>query len=284
MHGIAADLARALGSEVVALAALGGGDVAQAFRATLDDGRSVFAKTKRDAPDGFFATEAAGLSWLRSAKALAIPEVLHVSDRPPLLVLEWIEIGRARHDTEPAFGRALAQLHRAGAPCFGREDARPTGSRHLPNPPTATWAEFFADCRLRPLARLAHDEGALSRTAVDGLERVADRLAEYGAADEPPSRLHGDLWGGNRLIDAEGSSWLIDPAAHGGHREFDLSMMRLFGGFGEACFRAYEELHPLAPGAEERVALHQLAPLAVHAIKFGGSYAGATQQALDSLL
>ena len=112
---------------------------------------------------------------------------------------------------------------------------------------------------------------------------MAGRLAELGGPPEPPARLHGDLWAGNRLVGSGGESWLIDPAAHGGHREFDLAMMRLFGGFGDACFAAYAEVAPLAEGWQERVPLHQLAPLVVHAIKFGGGYVGASVQALDKL-
>jgi len=109
-------------------------------------------------------------------------------------------------------------------------------------------------------------------------------LEEFGACDEPPARLHGDLWAGNRLIDSKGDSWIIDPAAHGGHREFDLSMMRLFGGYSSDVFAAYEEYAPLADGWQRRIHLHQLAPLIVHAIKFGGSYVNATEEALNALL
>ena len=96
----------------------------------------------------------------------------------------------------------------------------------------------------------------------------------------PPARLHGDLWAGNRLVDARGRSWLIDPAAHGGHREFDLAMMRLFGGFSDACFRAYVDVRPLRDGWAERVHLHQIAPLVVHAIKFRGGYVEAASAAI----
>jgi fructosamine-3-kinase len=174
-------------------------------------------------------------------------------------------------------------MHRAGLPSFGRQDRRSTGSRGLPNEPCETWVEFYATNRLLPLARLASDGEALPQGAIQKLEAVACRLAELGGPDEPPARLHGDLWAGNRLVGARGVSWLIDPAAHGGHREFDLAMMRLFGGFGEACFAAYAEVWPLADGWAERVPLHQLAPLVVHAIKFGGGYVGATSQALAAL-
>jgi fructosamine-3-kinase len=270
-----------LGAAVAADVPVHGGDVAIAYRIDLADGRRAFAKTHAAPPAGFFSTEATGLGWLREAGALAVPEVLAVSDeRPAHLVLEWIDVGRPTAATEPALGRALAALHRAGAPCFGREDRRSTGSRGLPNEPTATWAEFYATNRLLPLARLARDGGALPERAIAGLEEVATHLERFGAGGEPPARLHGDLWAGNRLVDQHGASWLIDPAAHGGHREFDLAMMRLFGGFGRECFAAYEEMHPLAEGWEARVLLHQLAPLVVHAIKFGGGYVGAATEAI----
>ncbi|CAN5590427.1 fructosamine kinase family protein [soil metagenome] len=292
-------VAAELGSEVVRHGRLGGGDVAESYRLELADGRQVFAKTHRDPPPGFFTTEAWGLAWLREAEAgaAAVPEVLAVSDgpasggtdgspgdEPPALVLEWIEEGRSSGTTEADLGRSLAELHRAGAPCFGREDRRTTGSRALPNDPCDTWVEFFATRRLLPLARLAHDGGALPESTVADLESVAGRLDALGGAVEPPARLHGDLWAGNRLVDRNAQNWLIDPAAHGGHREFDLAMMRLFGGFGSDCFSAYHDTFPLAPDWEERVPLHQLAPLTVHAIKFGGGYVGATRRALDELV
>ncbi|MEM7413418.1 MAG: fructosamine kinase family protein [Myxococcota bacterium] len=277
---LAAEIEGLLGIRVEQLGGVSGGDVAQAYRADLANGARVFAKTRAGAAPDFFETEARGLAWLHEAEALPVPEVLAVSTAPPLLVLEWIEVGAPQPRGEAAFGRALAELHRAGAPCFGREDRRTTGSRGLPNEPCARWSEFFASQRLLPLARLAKDGDALPGRAIRALEALAGRLDTLGVPDEPPARLHGDLWGGNRLIDTAGHSWLIDPAAHGGHREFDLAMMRLFGGFGEAAHRAYDEVAPLAPGSRERVSLHQLAPLTVHAIKFGGGYVGATEQAL----
>ena len=283
MPDLRSEIERLLGQPVESAAPVGGGDVADAFRLALGDGTTVFAKTHPSAPPGFFTTEAAGLAWLREAGAVPVPEVLAASDDPPLLVLEWIPPGAPDAGTEERFGRDLAALHAAGAPCFGREDRRSTGSRGLPNEPAADWATSYADNRLRPLARLAADAGALPGTAVRELEAVADRLPELGGPPEPPARLHGDLWAGNRVVGAGGTSWLIDPAAHGGHREFDLAMMLLFGGFGADCFAAYAEVSPLAPGFEERVPLHQLAPLAVHAIKFGGGYVGATQRALAQL-
>ena len=270
-----------LGRHIVRATRVHGGDVAESYAVDLDDGSRVFAKTHRSAPPEFFTTEATGLAWLRAAEAVPVPEVLAVSDDAPNhLVLEWIEEGRPTRATEPDLGVALAVMHRAGAPSFGREDRRTTGSRGLPNEPCATWAEFYAQNRLLPLARLARAVDALPEPTIVALERIAARLVELGVPDEPPARLHGDLWAGNRLVDADGRSWLIDPAAHGGHREFDLAMMRLFGGFGEQCFAAYSDVFPLADGWPERVALHQIAPLVVHAIKFGGGYVAAATNAI----
>lgn len=280
-----------LGSDVVAWKPLVGGDVATTMRLVLSDGRTVVAKTHHDPPPGVFVTEAESLRWLNAAQAVNVPEVVAVQDGSApnapgptaLLVMTWVEaVGWGVADEE-GFGRQLATLHRSGAPTFGRLDRRPTTSRQLPNDPTDTWTGFFAEQRLRPLARQAHDAKALTPQVITDIERIVDRLERYAAGNQPPSRLHGDLWAGNRLVDSAGRSWLIDPAAHGGHREFDLAMMRLFGGFGEAVFAAYAEAWPLADGWQERVILHQLAPLITHAMKFGGGYVDSTTNAVAKL-
>ena len=270
----------ALGSEVRSQRTVHGGDVAAAAQVQLADGRVVFAKTRDGAEPDTFRTEADGLRWLDVAGAVQVPPVLAVLSEPPALVLEWVEAGHRAPD-EARFGTELATLHLAGAPCFGRQDRRVTGSRSLPNEPFDTWTESYAHNRLLPLADLAEREGALPATAVVGLRSIAARLEQLGGPPEPPARLHGDLWAGNRIVDASGASWLVDPAAHGGHRAFDLAMMRLFGGFAPAAFGSYDDAHPLADGWRERVHLHQLAPLVVHAVKFGRGYVGAAVAAID---
>jgi len=285
MRSLADAVAEAVAEPVLSVAAVHGGDTATAWRMDLASGRRVFAKTHPTPPPGFFTTEAAGLRWLAEPGTTAVADVVAVSDgdvdNPAHLVLEWIESGRPRRDTEAEFGRSLALLHRATPESFGRTDRRSTGSLELPNEPVDTWAEFYATQRMAPLARLARDRHALPDASIAALERLdADRLRVVGGPPEPPARLHGDLWAGNRIVDADGRSWLIDPAAHGGHREFDLAMMRLFGGFGSVCFAAYQEVAPLADGWRERTALHQVAPLVVHAIKFGGGYRASAAEAI----
>ncbi len=274
---------QALGAAIRSLVSVGGGDFAEAFRAELVSGQSVFIKTHRAPPPGFFTTEANGLSWLRSSGVVAIPEVLAVSDDPPFLALEWIDLGHNRGGDDSELGRSLARLHKQPFECFGRPDACTTGSLAVPNQPTQDWATFYASQRLLPLADIAQARGALPDKGIDGLRRIASMLTQW-QLDEPVSLLHGDLWAGNRVCDATGKSWLIDPAAHGGCREFDIAMMMLFGGYDETCFAAYNEEYPLQAEWQSRVSLHQLAPLTVHAIKFGGSYRSATLSALAKYL
>lgn len=269
---------------------LGGGDFAQSWRgevietevkSTLNVGQFIFVKTHSNPPRHHFSTEARGLTLLREADALNVPGVLMVSDDPPCLALEWIEEGARGLSSEVALGEGLAKLHSATCTHFGRVDERSTGSLGLPNTPGDSWAQFYATQRLLPLANIAHDRQSLSTKTLKKLERVANRLDSWVASDVAPSLLHGDLWAGNRLVDHTGCNWLIDPACHGGHREFDLAMMRLFGGFGEQAFQVYNEQYPLADGWQERIQLHQLAPLVVHAIKFGRAYVDSVESALD---
>ncbi len=132
---------------------------------------------------------------------------------------------------------------------------------------------------MRPLLAIARERGALEASAIAVVEAVCERLPQLVGPAEPPARLHGDLWSGNVMVDAGGRPWLIDPSAYGGHREVDLAMLRLFGAPSQRVFDAYEELAPLAEGWRERVELYQLLPLLVHALLFGGSYAGAVERA-----
>jgi fructosamine-3-kinase len=249
-----------------------GGDINEAFRVVLADGGEAFVKTRGDAAPGEYAAEAAGLEWLAEPGALRVPHVLELDER--YLALEWVEPGRLGVEGEEELGRGLAELHGAGAPAFGSfagEEQTWLGSLRLPNARTPDWPSFYAERRLRPLARIAHERGALSEAGVRAVEGVCVRIGELAGPAERPARLHGDLWSGNVLGDADGHPWLIDPSAYGGHREVDLAMLALFGSPARTI-AAYEELAPLAEGWQDRVGLYQLLPLLVHAALFAGSY------------
>ncbi len=289
-------LAQATGHVAAEAQPVGGGYINDAWRVELDDGRRAFVKTRRDAPAGEYATEAAGLRWLAEPRTLALPAVLGVHDpidpKPSarLLVLEWVDVGQLDGAGEEELGRGLAQLHAAGAPAFGAPppgapaadgEVSPVriGGVVLPNDPLPDWPGFYGEHRLRPLCRMALERGALPPGTERALQKVIDRLPDLTGPPEPPARLHGDLWSGNVLPGTDGHPRLIDPAAYGGHREIDLAMLRLFGGPGRRFFDAYHEAHPLADGHEERVALCQLLPLLVHAVLFGEPYGTDTARA-----
>ncbi|MFO7178679.1 MAG: fructosamine kinase family protein [Pseudomonadota bacterium] len=282
-RSIAEAIEARLGRRILGAKAVSGGDINEAAVLELDGGPRVFVKWNPRAPAAMFAAEARGLAWLADAKALRIPNVLAVSepgDAAQFLVLEWIAPGRPGAGFDERLGRGLAALHRAGAPSFGFEQDNFIGSLPQENAPAPTWAEFFALRRLDPQVRRAVDGGRASYSMRRAFERLFARLPDLVGPEEPPARLHGDLWGGNLHVDEDGEPCLIDPAVYGGHREVDLAMMRLFGGFSERVFAAYAEAYPLQPGAEQRVSLYQLYPLLVHLNLFGGSYGASVERAL----
>lgn len=265
---LSAALTAALGTPVTGLVPVAGGDLNDAYRATTAAG-DVFVKTSADAAPGAFAAEAAGLAWLAEAGALPMPEVLGVG--ADWLALAWVPAG-PRLDDE-ALGRGLALLHGAGARAHGWTPDPPLrlGPLTLPAEPAPDAATFIAQQRWLPLARLADERGALPSGTHAAIEALAARAADL-IPPEPPARLHGDLWSGNVMADTTGAPVLVDPAAHGGPREVDLAMLRLFGSPSPSFDAAYAEVHPLPDGHEDRVALHQLTPLLVHAVLFGGGY------------
>jgi fructosamine-3-kinase len=263
-----------------------GGSICVAQRLTLEDGASVFAKSLSSAPAGFFAAEAAGLRWLRAAGAVSVPEVLVVL--PELLALEWIEPGPPSAPAAERFGRELARLHRAGAPDgFGAPWGGFIGRLPLNNSPfSGTWGEWFASRRLAPFLKLSVDGGALSTVDAALVARSVEVVAAGAlGGDEPPARIHGDLWPGN-LVWARDRVWLVDPAAHGGHRETDLAFLALFGGapFLDRILAAYQEEWPLADGWRQRIPLHQLHLMLVHTALFGAAYRSSVLDRASAIL
>ncbi|WP_229067352.1 fructosamine kinase family protein [Actinoplanes sp. DH11] len=262
------------------------GGVCTARRLTLDDGTSLFAKSwpSDPAPDGMFAAEAAGLAWLRAAGAVPVPEV--IAALPDLLALEWVSPGTPSRPAAAAFGRSLALTHRAGADAFGAPWPGWIGPLPLDNTPdTDSWGTWFGTRRLLPYLRLSADRGSLHADDIAAVEEIIKSIEGYGES-EPPARIHGDLWPGNLLWGADGRAWLVDPAAHGGHRETDLATLALFGGVPhlDTVLGAYREEWPLADGWRERVPLHQLHLLLVHTAAFGSGYRVAVRSAADAVL
>lgn len=236
--------------------------------ATLDDGTEVVVKS---GDPSAIAAEAAGLRWLAEPAVVGVPEVL--GETAGRMVSTRVPAGRPDREAAERFGRGLAALHAAGAPAFGSPP--PGGPVHawigaarMVNETGEHWPSWYAEHRVLPHARRALDGDDLAL-----VERACARFDDVAGPPEPPARLHGDLWTGNVLWSG-GQGWVIDPAAHGGHRETDLAMLALFGAPQlETILAAYDEAAPLAAGWRDRVGLHQLFPLLVHAELFGGGYA-----------
>jgi protein-ribulosamine 3-kinase len=260
---------------------LGGGCIADAAVASFADGSRVFVKRAAGLP-GMFEREAEGLRALGATETIRVPRVMAVSREA--LVLEMIEAAPRRGGFFEDFGRRFAALHASRGKTFGFPHDNYIGSTPQINEPLdgpweraapedgSHWPEFFLERRLGYQARLAAERGhgeELARL----LDRATPRILELlGEAIEPPSLLHGDLWGGNYIVDERGEACLIDPAVYYGHREADLAMTRLFGGFESAFYAAYEEVSPLAPGHQERLAIYQLYHVLNHFNLFGGGY------------
>lgn len=255
-----------------------GGCIHEAWLVSLADGRRVFVKADAAAPPDLFAREAEGLAALAAAGVLRVPAgaLPGRAGATGFLVMEAIAEGRPGERFFADFGRRFAALHRAtrGSRCGFAHDNY-IGGTAQPNGWADSWVDFFRDRRLGHQLRLARERGH-----ADGeLARLGDRLLErlgrwLDLPGEPACLLHGDLWSGNFLADAEGEPVLIDPAVYYGHREADLAMTRLFGGFAADFYAAYEEAWPLPPGHQERLPLYQLYHLLNHLNLFGAGYRG----------
>jgi fructosamine-3-kinase len=287
--GLAARLARLTGTEVTHLQRIGGQHQCTHYRVTLAGGQQAFAKVA-PGPDGepdreqagILAAEAHGLRWLAEAGAVPLPPVLGADESA--LVIPWLPSDTPSEQAAENFGRDLATLHAAGAATFGAPWPGFIASLPLSNTNAGAWPDWYATERLLPFLRRAADSRALSGPVIRLVEQVMARVTELAGPPEPPSRVHGDLWSGNVLWSG-GRGWLIDPAAHGGHRETDLAMLALFGAPRlDRIIAAYTEAAPLASGWRDRVPLHQLHPLLVHVCLFGPAYADSVQSAARSAL
>jgi fructosamine-3-kinase len=255
---------------------VGGGSI---YLVNTQDGEVVVAK--QGVGEGATAAEAAGLRWLGEYGEVRVPEVYGHDGE--WLIMQYIPPASPSTAAAEDFGRGLAKLHLRGAPAFGcpppggPADAW-MGVAPMRNEPSPDWPTFYAQHRIEPYVRMCVDQKILAEDEVAVFDEVCARLPEISGPPEPPARLHGDAWSGNVHWSTEGV-WLIDPAAHGGHREGDLAMLQLFGTsllghiLGAYAEGAADEGAPLADGWRDRVALHQLFPLLMHAAVFGAGYA-----------
>jgi protein-ribulosamine 3-kinase len=252
-----------------------GGDINQAAHLHTV-GADYFIKWHTNSPPGMFSSEARGLRLLADAADLKIPEVIAVSEDPAYLVLEWLEEGRRSPSTGKALGEGLAALHQTFADKHGLDHDNFIGRLHQSNTQADSWAAFYGDQRIRAQMEMARRANKLSSDVENRLETLIKRLPDL-IPEAEASLMHGDLWGGNVMIVEGGHPAIIDPAVYYGHREVDLAMTELFGGFGRDFYDAYNSVYPIDKGYNQRRSLYQLYPMMVHMNLFGGGYTSRVQ-------
>lgn len=260
------EIERILNARVTSMEPVGGGSISQA--AVVRTAYGVYFAKWNDHPNDQFEREADGLEVLAKAKtSLRVP--LPIAWKRGLLVMEYLEPAPERPDFDEAFGRGLAELHQNSARKYGFHVDNYCGATPQPNGWTRKWIDFYVDHRLRHvIARggFGPDEHAVFEALFLALPQLLD------TRHEPPALIHGDLWSGNRH-NAGGDPAIIDPAPYYAHREAELGMMSLFGGFSQRVWDAYDEAYPLQPGWRDRLPLYELYHVLNHHALFGGGYA-----------
>lgn len=273
-----------LGKNITACQPVHGGDINHACRLTTGSGLFFLKYNNARQYPGMLQQEAAALQLLQQTQTVRVPAVVQTGIAGPyqFLMLEWLQPAAPTPLFWERLGQCLAALHRCTAPVFGNREPNYIGSLPQNNTSCTSWEDFYTHYRILPLVRQLADDGVLEKKYITVAENCCNRL-QHAFPPEPPALLHGDLWSGNILCTNNSQPVLIDPAVYYGHREMDLGMTLLFGGFDARFYAAYTEAYPLAPDWKERVWLTQLYPLLVHAVLFGGHYLSRIRALLQSI-
>ncbi len=265
--------------EVTSTKTLSGGSINKAFRLETNIGNFFLKYNNASKFPQMFEKEARGLSLLRSAGEIDIPEIIFHSEagQDAFLLLEYIDSVGQTNDFWSNFGKSLAKLHNHKAEAFGLDHDNYMGSLYQHNEFHDDWIEFFIEERLERQVKLARENAAIGRNDVLAFERLYKRLGEIFPATKP-SLIHGDLWSGNFMVNGKGDACLIDPAVYYGHPEIDIAMSTLFGVFNSEFYESYIAHNPLEKGWEKRLDIYNLYPLMVHVNLFGGGYPGSVRR------
>jgi len=263
------------GSAVKKTESLSGGCISNAYKVTFEDNLSCLIKINEHSPADMFIKEAHGLQELRKANAIKVPEVLLFDAE--FILLEFINSASNQKYFYEEFGRKYALLHKYNADEFGFYENNYIGSTPQINindeRTKKNWTSFYLSNRLLYQFKLAEKNGYADSRLRDAFMKMVSKIESIlEGSDAKPSLLHGDLWSGNYMTDENGDACLIDPAVYYGHREADLAMTKLFGGYPDSFYHAYNEAFPLREGWKYRENIYMLYHVLNHLNLFGSGY------------
>jgi len=264
-----------LNQKIIGITPLSGGCISSAYKLKLNDKQEFFLKHNHSVSDKMFIAEAHGLQELNKSGAIRLPEVIMYDD--DFILLELIQQGNKSKRFFSDFGKNFALMHKYSSENYGFYEDNFIGSNEQKNISLSSerenWTSFYFNKRILFQLKLAEKLGYATSELKKGIGKIEEKIEEIiGASDEEPSLLHGDLWGGNYMVDESGNACLIDPAVYYGHREADLGMTKLFGGFSSEFYEAYNETYPLQDGCEYRENIYKLYHVLNHLNLFGGGY------------
>lgn len=251
-----------------------GGDINDAFRLESFDKKYFLKVNSANNFPHLFKKEARALETIKKTKTFSVPKVVNVGEAGKdfqYLLLEWMETSTPTVVNWENLGKNLAKLHQNTSKQFGWSEDNYIAIVVQPNSLTDSWSEFYAKNRIIPMMKLLQNKQLINSKQIKSAENLCKQLNSI-FPEEKPALLHGDFWNGNILANKKGEFSVIDPAIYYGHREMDLAIAKLFGGFDDVFFDAYHENNPLAPNFEERLPIAQLFPLLIHAYLFEGYY------------
>jgi len=269
-------------AELTSFQSVAGGSINQAYRAEAG-GKVFFVKVNDAGPyPEMLDKEARGLEFIGTQSEFRVPRVIKtgIAAESQFLIAEFIKPAPETPGYWEKFGRRLARMHRRSSATFGLEYDNYIGSMVQNNCRADTWAEFFVEQRLQPQLKIARDFGRAGASMVRSFDKLFARAEEL-FPNEPPSALHGDLWSGNFMTGADGHAVIFDPAVYFGHREMDIAMAQLFGGFDDEFYSGYHSEYPLEKDWNRRAEIANLYPLMVHVNLFGGGYAAQVREVLN---
>ena len=276
IEGVFSRIEDLVGQKITGFKSISGGSIAAANQIRFEKGQYAFLKTEPYSEDMFFK-EANGLKEIRKTACIRVPDVLFVES--DVLLLEFIEEGNKNKDFFSRFGTQMANLHKRSAGKFGFKEDNYIGSipqiNSTTNTETDNWCDFYYNKRLLYQYKLAESNGLVGNELKNGFLVLEGRIEEIlEGSEEKPTLLHGDLWSGNFLCDKDSNPCLIDPAVYYGHREADLAMTKLFGGFSDDFYKSYQKEMPLPQGYDYRENIYKLYHVLNHLNIFGNSYYG----------